>query len=76
MQAQEYTMNVFYDALRERVSMNNAKLLLHSAAVKSGMPVKMDEPMPKEQAKTLCMELMKSGGPCFQVGRAIYTQMQ
>ena len=75
MQTQEYTMNDFLKALRERVSANNAKLLLHSAAVKSGMPIKMDEPMRKEEAQALCMELINSGGPGFQVGRAIYSEM-
>jgi DhnA family fructose-bisphosphate aldolase class Ia len=75
MQNQEYTMNYFFDALRQRVSMNNAKLLLHSAVVRSGMPIKMDAPMNKEDAKALCMELIKSGGPGFQVGRAIYSKI-
>lgn len=75
MQSTEYTMNYFFAALRQRVSANNAKLLLHSAAVKSGMPIKMDEPMAKEAAQALCMELIKSGGPGFQVGRAIYSEM-
>ena len=73
---QEYTMNTFLSALRERVSANNAKLLLHSAATKSGMPIKMDQPMKKEEAQQLCIELINSGGPCFQVGRQIYSELQ
>ena len=75
-QTEEYTMNVFLSELRERVSANNAKLLLHGAATKSGMPIKMDQPMKREEAQALCIELINSGGPCFQVGRKIYSQLQ
>jgi hypothetical protein len=71
----EFTMGYFYDELRKKVSANNAKLLLHTAAVKTGMPPKMDAPLRKEDAQAICMELIRAGGPGFQVGRAIYSQM-
>lgn len=73
-QDSEVTMNIFFQELKKRVSPNNAKLLLHSAAVNTGMPFAMDTKLNNEETKTLCLELIKSGGPCFQVGRTIYTQ--
>ena len=71
----EYTMGFFYDELKKRVSANNAKLILHTAAVKTGMSPKLDATLKKEDAQAICMELIRSGGPGFQVGRAIYTQL-
>jgi hypothetical protein len=73
--AEEFTMGYFYDELRKRVSANNAKLLLHTAAVKTGMSPRMETTLKKEDAQAICMELIRSGGPGFQVGRAIYTQL-
>lgn len=74
-QGSEYTMGFFYDELKKRVSANNAKLILHTAAVKSGFSPKLDSTLRKEDAQAICMELIRSGGPGFQVGRAIYTQI-
>ncbi|MEK6553845.1 MAG: hypothetical protein AABZ31_01280 [Bdellovibrionota bacterium] len=70
----EVTMNVFFQELKKRVSPSNAKLLLHSAAVNSGVAFTMETKLNTEETKTLCLELIKTGGPCFQVGRTIYTQ--
>lgn len=70
----ELTMNTFFMELKKRVSPTNAKLLLHSAAVNTGMAFSMETKLNVEESKTLCLELIKSGGPCFQVGRTIYTQ--
>ncbi len=70
----EVTMNVFFQELKKRVSPTNAKLLLHSAAVNTGMNFSMETKLNPEETKTLCLELIKNGGPCFQVGRTIYTQ--
>ncbi len=74
-QSTEFTMDLFYNELKKKVSANNAKLLLHTAAVRTGMNSNMSEPMRKEEAHALCMELIKSGGPGFQVGRVIYSTM-
>jgi hypothetical protein len=74
-QGNEYTMNFFYDELKKRVSANNAKLLLHTAAVNTGMSPKLDATLRKEDAQAICMELIRSGGPGFQVGRHIYSQI-
>jgi len=74
-QSGEFTMGYFYDELRKRVSANNAKLILHTAAVKTGMSPKLETALRKEDAQAICMELIRSGGPGFQVGRAIYGQL-
>jgi hypothetical protein len=70
----DVTLNYFYDELKKRVSATNAKLLLHCALVNTGMTADMAAPLDKEATKTLCLELIKSGGPGFHVGRSIYTR--
>ena len=74
-QKTDYTRDFFYDELKKRVSDTNAKLLLHSAAVKSGFSPKLDTQLRREDAEAICMELIRSGGPGFQAGRTIYNQM-
>ncbi len=69
------TVNLFLDELKKKVTDSNAKLLLHTAVVRSGISCAADAPLNKEDAQTLCMELIKSGGPGFQVGRTVYSQM-
>ena len=69
------TMNLFLTELKKKVSDSNAKLLLHSAVTRVGIQYPQNEPLKKEDAHSLCMELIKSGGPGFQVGRAVYTQI-
>jgi hypothetical protein len=69
------TMNFFLTELKKKVSDSNAKLLLHSAVVRSGLQYPEHQPLKKEDAHMLCMELIKSGGPGFQVGRSVYTQI-
>lgn len=71
----QITMNVFLLELKKRLSDSNAKLLLHSAVVNTGINCASDEPMNKEEAHNLCMELIKFGGPGFQAGRTVYTQL-
>jgi hypothetical protein len=66
-------MNYFLSALKKRVSHSNAKLLLHSATVRSGVAFPPDQVLKKEDAQNLCMELIRIGGPGFQVGREIYS---
>jgi hypothetical protein len=69
MSATQITMDLFLTELKKKCSDSNAKLLLHSAAVSVAGPLK------KEEAHTLCMELIKAGGPGFQAGRTVYSQM-
>lgn len=73
--ANNLTVNFFLDELKKKVSPSSAKLLLHSAVVRTGINCSGDAPLKKEDAHSLCMELIKAGGPGFQVGRAVYTQM-
>jgi hypothetical protein len=73
----QITMNVFLMELKKRVSASNAKLLLHTAVTKTGLNFdqNQDHPMNKVEVHTLCMELLRSGGPGFQAGRTVYSQI-
>jgi alanine-alpha-ketoisovalerate/valine-pyruvate aminotransferase len=68
------TVNHFLVELKKRVSASNAKLLLDSAVVRTGINCSSDAPLNSQDAHALCMELIKNGGPGFQVGRAVYTE--
>lgn len=69
------TYNLFYEELKKKVSDTNAKLLLHGAAIRTGLSYREDDPMNVEDAQALCLELIKSGGPGFHVGKSVYSQM-
>lgn len=60
--------------LQLRVSRSNAKLLLDSAKIQTGIMVENEVILDKDQAKTLLIKLINQGGPSFQVGQAIYKQ--
>ena len=67
------TVDFFFKELKKKVSDSNAKILLHSAVVRSGIScAATDAPLEKNDARALCTALMRSGGPGFQVGRAVY----
>lgn len=70
-----FSMNLFLTEFEKKVSATNARLLLQGAAIKTGMGLDLQKELKKEQAEALCMELIRSGGPGFQVGRTIYNQM-
>jgi DhnA family fructose-bisphosphate aldolase class Ia len=74
--ANPITMSLFLTELKKKVSDANAKLLLHTAVVRAGIQYPQDEPLKKEDAHILCMELIKSGGPGFHVGRTVYQQIR
>ena len=65
------TVQFFYDSLREKVSSNNARLLLDSALLHSGLKGREDN-LNSDEAKHLCLELIKQGGPGFRIGQEIY----
>ena len=71
------TMDLFLSELKKKVSDSNAKLLLHTAIIRSGLNFSDSSrsALNHEEAHSLCMELIKSGGPGFQVGRSVYTQL-
>ena len=66
--------NLFLSHLQQRVSLTNAKLLLDTAKVQSGVNVDNDTELEMSQAKDLCMKFISRGGPSFQVGQAIYKE--
>ena len=69
------TMNDIYTMLSARVSDYNAKLVLQSAAVSTGIDRDQSR-LNKEEARAICLELIKRGRPAFQVGKAIYQTVQ
>ena len=68
------TPNDFIERLRLRVSHYNARLVLHSAMVSTGLKVENDVVLSDEQFESLCLGLIKAGGPAFQVGQAMYRE--
>ena len=74
MQTENLTTNLILTRLQQRVSKTNAKLLLDQAKIQSGLVLEENATLEKETAKTLCLRLIKQGGPSFQVGQAIYKE--
>ena len=70
----QLTANLILSRLQQRVSKANAKLLFDTAKVRAGFQVEDDVELEAEQAKTLCLVLIKQGGPSFQVGQSIYKE--
>lgn len=70
------TLNDIYVELTQRVSMFNARLMLDSSIQKSGVPNEEGAFLNKGEVKTICMELIRNGGPSFQVGKNIYNRMR
>jgi hypothetical protein len=69
------TLKYFIKRLQERVSHDNARLILDAAVIVSGVKAPDDKELNKEEASCLCLELIKKGGPAFQVGSAIYREL-
>ena len=59
-----------------RVSNYNARLLLHTAVQKSGIASTELQSLKKDDARSICMQLINQGGPAFQVGKDLYQQLQ
>ena len=70
----EITFQHFYEKLSAKVSGYNAKLLLNTACINSGIQQK-DDSLNEEEVKMICLELIKKGGPSFQVGKEVYGQI-
>jgi hypothetical protein len=67
--------NLILTRLQERVSKTNAKLLLDMAKIQCGFQGGDDNlELERENAKTLCLSMIKQGGPSFQVGQSIYKE--
>lgn len=72
----QVTVNDFLMRLKQRVTDYNAKLTLHSAMVDSKLSCAATDALSAEQFESLCLGLMKAGGPAFQVGQAMYKEMK
>lgn len=73
---ESFSLNDVYLKLSQRVSAYNAKLLLHSIKAGTGLHGEQDAKLEIEDAKNVCLELIKKGGPAFQVGKDLYSQVQ
>lgn len=71
---QSLTANLFLSRLQQKVSITNAKLLLDTAKVQTGIRSDNETVLEMEQAKALCLKLINQGGPAFHVGQAIYKE--
>ncbi len=71
---QSLTTGLILTKLQQRVSKNNAKILLDTAKIQTGLKVQDDMALDKDQAKALCLNLINLGGPSFQVGQAVYKE--
>ena len=72
-QKSKMPINLVLKRLQQRVSYFDARLILESAIVSSGIPSDV-ESLSAEEAKSLCLEMIKRGGPAFQVGSALYKE--
>jgi hypothetical protein len=74
MEQSQLTLTHFLNQLQQRVSAFDAKLILDSAVVVAGIKYQAESLNP-EEAKNLCLELIKKGGPAFQVGSTLYKEL-
>jgi hypothetical protein len=72
-----FTPEDFYNRLAEKVSLYNARLMVQSAMVRTGIARdQQNEVLAPELARDLCMQLISQGGPAFRVGQDIFRQLQ
>ena len=70
------TVNDFYVKLTEKVSNYNARLMLRTAMLTSGVVGEDSQVLESEQVKAICLALINKGGPAFQVGKSMYSNLQ
>ncbi len=70
------TLQDFYKNLSQKVSAYNARLLLQTAVYHSGVSRDEAAPLKKDDARSICMQLINKGGPAFQVGKDMYQKLQ
>ena len=69
----QLTVKAFYDGLRDKVSSQNAKLILESALIPMGIKATDESTeLTVDQAKDLCLQMINRGGPAFNVAQSIY----
>ncbi len=66
------TPQFILNQLETRVTEYNARMILESALVSSGLNATYSDILDKDQSHSLCLALIKKGGPAFQVGTEIY----
>jgi len=64
----------FLERLKSRMSGYTAQMTLSSALIDSGLDPKFESELNSDELKNLCLELIKKGGPAFQVGQAMYRE--
>lgn len=77
-EAKTLSTSLVLNSLKERVSSNNARLLLQTALVRigrSGQDIDSGVVLNQEEAQQLCLVLINQGGPAFQVGKTLYKQV-
>ncbi len=67
------TVQFFFESLKERVSSHNARLILNSALLETGLK-DTESSLNTDEAKNLCLYLINKGGPAFSIGQSIYRQ--
>lgn len=67
-------LNEINELLKKKVSALNAKILLDTAVNQTGLVVKAETDLSKEQIANLALKMINNGGPSFQVGREIYSR--
>ncbi len=68
------TAGMILTRLQSRVSITNAKILLDTAKIQTGLAVDNATILEADQAKALCLRLINQGGPGFHVGQAVYKE--
>lgn len=69
------TPNDFLCRLEQRVTQYDARLILRSAMIVSGVKDDLHHELSKEKAKDLCLALINRGGPAYQVGSSVYKEV-
>ncbi len=76
MVSPQITANDFLARLKLKVSDYNARLTLHTAMVDSKISCEYTDTLTNEQFESLCLGLIKVGGPAFHVGSTMYKELK
>lgn len=76
MVSPQITANDFLARLKQKVSDYNARLTLHTAMVDSKISCGYTDTLTHEQFESLCLGLIKVGGPAFHVGSTMYKELK
>lgn len=65
----------FIKRLTEKLTHFDAQMILDAAMISAGVETKGDGFFKKDEAKEICLELIKRGGPAYSVGAGIYREV-